>query len=204
MFSAPFPSNRSLLLVSGSHKNILLLRNLTTGHREPSSQCCLLDCLENCCRATSCNIRSPHGLPIVVMQFLGKVFTKLLPNNAFIKSVTVWYSQNLNLYPAAFEIFRARKAMSSLLHSKYFERNFRARMNYVQGYSRHSNFSGTKSHLLGTCWTIIQFSDCILTQSNTYSRKCKMMRQHFAARRSPLTWLAAAQERAGVSKDGDQ
>jgi hypothetical protein len=80
-----------------------------------------------------------------------------------------------NPYTAALEKFRVRKAMSSLLRSKYFERNFRARMNHVRGYPRHSffycekklnkkkglgnahpvlprhsNFAGTKSHLLGT------------------------------------------------------
>jgi hypothetical protein len=54
-----------------------------------------------------------------------------------------------NPYTAALEMFRARKAVPSLLRSRYFERNFRARMNYVRGYSHHSNFAGTKSHLLG-------------------------------------------------------
>jgi hypothetical protein len=35
------------------------------------------------------NIRYNNGLPIVVMQYKGKVFTKLLPSNALIKSVTI-------------------------------------------------------------------------------------------------------------------
>jgi hypothetical protein len=37
-----------------------------------------------------------------------------------------------NPYTAALEIFRAWKAMSSLLRSKYFKLKFRARMNYVR------------------------------------------------------------------------
>jgi hypothetical protein len=43
------------------------------------------------CLATNCNIRYNNGLPrlpTVVMQYQGKVFTKLLPSNALIKSVT--------------------------------------------------------------------------------------------------------------------
>jgi hypothetical protein len=52
-----------------TQKTVLLLRNVTTGYREPSSHCCLLDCLQNCCLATSCNIRYNSGLPIVVMQY---------------------------------------------------------------------------------------------------------------------------------------
>jgi hypothetical protein len=55
----------------------------------------------------------------------------------------------INPYTAALEMSRARKAVPCLLHSRYFEYNFRARMNYVRVYSRHSNFAGSKSHLLG-------------------------------------------------------
>jgi hypothetical protein len=40
-----------------TENTVLLLRNLTTDHREPSSHCCSLDCLQNCCLVTSCNIR---------------------------------------------------------------------------------------------------------------------------------------------------
>jgi hypothetical protein len=43
----------------------LLLRNLTTGHREPSSHFCLLDCLQNCYLATSCNIRYKMDSPLL-------------------------------------------------------------------------------------------------------------------------------------------
>jgi hypothetical protein len=35
-----------------TQKTVLLFRNLATGHREPSSHCCLLDCLQRCCLAT--------------------------------------------------------------------------------------------------------------------------------------------------------
>jgi hypothetical protein len=52
-----------------AENTVLLLRNLTTGHREPSSHCCLLDCLQNCCLATNRNIRYNNGLPIVIMQY---------------------------------------------------------------------------------------------------------------------------------------
>jgi hypothetical protein len=52
-----------------AENTVLLLRNLTTGRREASSHCCLLDRLQNCCLATSCNIRYNNGLPIVVMQY---------------------------------------------------------------------------------------------------------------------------------------
>jgi hypothetical protein len=71
-----------------TENTLLLLRNLTTGHREPSSHFCLLDYLHNCFLTTTCNIRYNNGLPIVAMQYWRKVFTKLLPRNALIKSVT--------------------------------------------------------------------------------------------------------------------
>jgi hypothetical protein len=51
-----------------AENTVLLLRNLTTGHREPSCHYCLLSCLQNCL-ARSCNIRYNNGLPIVVMQY---------------------------------------------------------------------------------------------------------------------------------------
>jgi hypothetical protein len=52
-----------------AENTVLRLHNLITGHREPISHCCLLDCLQNCCLAMSCNIHYNIGLPIVVMQY---------------------------------------------------------------------------------------------------------------------------------------
>jgi hypothetical protein len=63
------------------------LRNLTNGHREPSSQFCLLDCLQNCCPATNCNIRYWDTASIVARW---NAFTEPPPGNALIKSITVW------------------------------------------------------------------------------------------------------------------
>jgi hypothetical protein len=87
MFTAPFPSNRSVLLWRGSHRILLLL--YLTGHREPSSQCCLLDFLQNCCLATNCNI---HYWDIASIVACWNVFTEVLPGNALIKSMTVYKS----------------------------------------------------------------------------------------------------------------
>jgi hypothetical protein len=66
------PSYRLSLYRHGTDhadNTVLLLHNLITGHREASSHCCLLDCLQNCCLAMSSNIRYNNGLPIVVMQY---------------------------------------------------------------------------------------------------------------------------------------
>jgi hypothetical protein len=68
--------------------------------------CCGADNIENTsiiedvfilgdCPATNRNIRYNNGLPIFVMQYQGKVFTKLLPSNALIHHNTYYITITL-------------------------------------------------------------------------------------------------------------
>jgi hypothetical protein len=59
-----------------------------TDHTENLFHSCS-DVSQRNCLATNRNIRYNNGLPIVVMQYEGKVFTKLLPSNSLIESVTI-------------------------------------------------------------------------------------------------------------------
>jgi hypothetical protein len=49
------------------------------------------------CPATNRNIRYNNGLPIVVMQYKGKVFTKLLPSNALIRHNIKYIIQSIDV-----------------------------------------------------------------------------------------------------------
>jgi hypothetical protein len=55
-----------------TENTVLLLRNLTTVHREPSSHSCWLNCLQNCFLAASCNIRSPMNSQLLSCNTTGR------------------------------------------------------------------------------------------------------------------------------------